>query len=510
MIINEISLMKYRFSKSVSTLSWLKSSKNMSLLVLLFAVLSIVSCKKSSTDSSSTSTDSSYNTLFIPPTITGTTFNLTLAKSSKQFFKSGAATTTYAYNGQNIWGPTLIMNKGDNVQINVTNGLNDTTTVHWHGFHIPAKMDGGPHQKIAPAATWSPNFTIMNNASTYWYHPHLHEKTFEQLTMGAGGLIIIKDAAEAALNLPRTYGTDDIPLVLTSRRFNSDNSFDVTSHAYGDYALVNGTLSAQVSLPQQYVRFRILNAETERAYNLGFSDNRTFYVIGNDGGLLNTPVSVTRLVMGVGERYEILVNLGNDAVGSNIALKAYNTKQAFGFPGAEPASSGEFGSLLNNKDFQLLRINVTAPTASAVTSVPTTLANSTYWKASDATTSITTAINGGQGGSAFYFDNNYYNYNTFNHTIPLNSIVNWSFSGGNIFGHSIHIHDVQFNIVSRSQGTIAAYEKGWKDTYFIHLGETVSVVAKFDDFADTTSPFMYHCHFPNHEDAGLMGQFIVK
>ena len=482
------------------------------LLVFASIVCLLISCKKSdsNSNSSSSTTDSSYNTLFIPPTVSGTTFNLTLSKSSKQFFKTGAATTTYGYNGQSIWGPTLIMNKGDNVQMNVTNSLTDTTTVHWHGFHIPAKMDGGPHQKIAPNATWSPNFTVMNNASTYWYHPHLHQKTFEQLTMGAGGFIIIKDPIEAALNLPRTYGTDDIPLVLTSRRFNSDNSFDVTSHAYGDYELVNGTINPQVSLPKQYVRFRLLNAETERAYNLGFSDNRAFYVIGNDGGLLSTPVSVTRLVMGVGERYEIMVNLGNDAIGSSISLKAYNSNQAFGFPGAEPGTSGEFGSLLNNTDFQILKINITTATSGAITSLPTTLVNNTYWKSTDATTSITTAINGGQGGSAFYFDNNYYNYNTINQTIPLNAIVNWSFSGGNIFGHSIHIHDVQFNIVSRSTGAIADYEKGWKDTYFIHKGETVSVVAKFDDFSDTTWPFMYHCHFPNHEDGGLMGQFIVK
>ena len=485
-----------------------------SLFLLVFVSLISSSCNKStdstSSSSSTSSTDTIYNTLFIPPTLTGTTFNLTLSQSSKQFFKTGSATTTYGYNGQSFWGPTLIMNKGDNVQMNVTNGLTDTTTVHWHGFHVPAKMDGGPHQKIAPSSTWSPYFQVMNNASTFWYHPHLHQKTFEQLTMGAGGLIIVKDPIEAALNLPRTYGTDDIPLVLTSRRFNSDNSFDITTHAYGDYLLANGTIYPQVSLPKQYVRFRILNAETERAYNLGFSDNRTFYVIGNDGGLLNAPVAVTRLVMGVGERYEILVNLGNDAVGSSLSFKAYNANQAFGFPGAEAGTTGEFGSLLNNADFQVLKINITTATTNAVTSMPTSLVSNTYWKSTDATTTISTVINGGQGATAFYFDNNYYNYTTINQTIPLNAIVNWTFSGGNIFGHSVHIHDVQFNIVSRSSGAIASYETGWKDTYFIHLGETVSVVAKFSDFSDTTWPFMYHCHFPNPEDAGLMGQFIVK
>ena len=128
-----------------------------------------------------TTVASGYNALFIPPTITGTTFNLSLATSTKQF-KTGAITNTYGYNGNSFWGPTLIMNKGDNVQMNVTNTLSDTTTVHWHGFHIPAIMDGGPHQKIAPGTTWSPFFQVKNNAGLYWYHPHLHEKTYEQLT----------------------------------------------------------------------------------------------------------------------------------------------------------------------------------------------------------------------------------------------------------------------------------------------------------------------------------------
>ncbi len=482
--------------------------------LLISCIVLFICCKKTTNDNGSTSTnttttsDTTHNTLYIPPTLTGTSFNLALGKSSKQFF-TGATTPTYSYNNLPFWGPTLIFNKGDNVSFNITNNLTDTTTLHWHGFHIPAVMDGGPHQKIAPGATWSPHFTVMNNASTFWFHPHLHEKTYEQITMGAGGLIIVKDPIESALNLPRTYGTDDIPLVLTSRRFNTDNSFNTNVNDYGDYLLANGTLNPQISLPKQYVRFRILNAEIERAYNLGFSDGRTFYVISNDGGLLDAPVAVTRLVLGVGERAEILVNLGGDNVGSSLKLMSYNSNQSFGFPGGESAQSGNLGSLLNNKDFEVLKINVAAANAQAITSIPTKLTTNTTLTTADATSNISTSITAGQGGSEFAFDNNNYNYVTINHTIPLNTTVKWTFVNSNVFGHSIHIHDIQFKIVSRSSGAIQNYEQGWKDTFFLHLGETVSVVAKFDDFADATNPFMYHCHFPNHEDAGLMGQFLV-
>ncbi len=482
-----------------------------------------VACAKS-TDSATAPTDlngtgggSTYNALWIPPTLTGTTFNLTLATSSKQF-RSGAATNTYGYNGNQFWGPTLIMNKGDSVTLNVTNTLGEQTTTHWHGFHIPPEMDGGPHQVINAGATWSPTFKIRNNAATYWYHPHLHEQTYNQLTMGAGGLIIIKDPAEAALALPRSYGTDDVPLVFSSRRFLSSNQFakDIIATSYGDYMLTNGTLNAGVTLPKQVVRFRLLNAEIQRGLNIGLSDNRAFYVITNDGGLLNAPVPVTRVVMMPGERVEVLVDLSKDSVGTALDLRAFNSGQQFGFPGQEgnpvqpDGTVGRpFTSLLNNTDFNLLHLTVGAPTAGAITTIPPTLVANSYWTLGDVTNSRTITVTGGQAGSAFTFDGKGFDHNTVAHTIKLNSVEKWTIVNNNIFGHSIHLHDIQFKIISRSNGPVAPYESGWKDTIYLPLGASVVVVAKFDDFASTANAYMFHCHFSNHEDEGMMGQFKV-
>ena len=463
------------------------------------------------------STTSTYNDLWIPPTITGKTFDLALGKSTKQF-RTGSVTNTYGYNGASFWGPTLIMNKGDNVQMNVTNNLSEPTTTHWHGFHIPAIMDGGPHQMIDAGTTWKPFFEVKNNAGLYWYHPHLHEKAYDQLTYGAGGLIIIKDPTESALALPRTYGTDDIPLVFTSRRFLSSNQFSRTLLVdnYGDYMLTNGVLDAQVTLPKQYVRLRILNAEIQRGLNFGFSDNRSFYVITNDDGLLDAPVAVTRVVMMPGERVEILVNLGNDAVGSSLDFKAYNSGQKFGFPGQEgrptipSGNAGPInGGLLNNVDFTVLHINVGAATTGAITALPAKLTTNIYWTNADVTNSRTVTITGGQGGTAFTFDNNTYGETKNNFTVKLNAVEKWTIVNNNIFGHAFHIHDIQFKIISRSSGVVNTYESGWKDTVYVPLGESVVVIAKFDDFASSTNPYMFHCHFTNHEDEGMMGQFLV-
>ncbi len=465
-----------------------------------------------------------YNALHIPEMLTGTNFNLWLGQTNQQY-RTGAATTTYGYNGARFWGPTLVMNQGDVVQINVTNNLADTTTVHWHGFHIPAIMDGGPHQTIPAGTVWSPTFTVKNSAATYWYHPHLHGTTQEQLTKGAGGFIIIRDPEEAALALPRTYGVDDLPLAITSRRFLTGNQFayDHKLDNYGDYVLVNGTENAEVTLPQQWVRLRILNAEIARGYNLGLSDNRTFYVIGNDQGLLTAPVAVTRVKLMVGERVELMVNLSSDSVGSTLDLKAFNSGQAFGFPGNEgnpltpTGNSGpENFSLINNTDFNLVHLVVGAATDNPVTVLPMTLATNVYWTTSDVSNTRTINITGGANLTEFTFNNISYTPTLFNHTLKLNAVEQWNIVNNQVFGHSFHIHDIKFKIVSRSGGTqvssngqAASYESGWKDTVYLPRNEKVSVIAKYDDFASNTNPFMFHCHLLQHEDGGMMGQFLV-
>ena len=147
----------------------------------------------------------------IPDTLSGANINLTIADSTQQFF-SGYNTNTIGYNGKYL-GPTIILNKGQNVTMHVNNMLMDTTTTHWHGLHVAPMNDGSPHNPIMTGSTWSPSFTIMDNAATYWYHPHLHGKTMEQVVKGAAGLIIVRDAVESALTLPRAYGVDDIPLI---------------------------------------------------------------------------------------------------------------------------------------------------------------------------------------------------------------------------------------------------------------------------------------------------------
>ena len=171
--------------------------------------------------------------------------------------------------------------------------------------------------------------------------------------------------------------------------------------------------------------------------------------------------------------------------------------------------SGTFGSLLNNTTFNVLHINVTAATGNGITSLPAKLVANTFLTTADVTNKRTVTITDKGPGTPFNFDNLAFNMDTINQKVALNAVEQWTITNNRTFSHSFHIHDVQFKIVSRSSGALSAYEQGWKDTVQVPLGESVTFIAKFDDFADVINPFMYHCHFGNHEDEGMMGQFLV-
>ena len=458
--------------------------------------------------------------LFIPDTLVGPNYTLNMHKDSIQFFPLGNKSKTYAYNLNKYLGPTLIFNKGTNVNIAVNNQIGDTTTVHWHGIHLPSKWDGGPHTSIMPSASWNPTFTVMDNAATYWYHPHMHMKTAVQAIKGAAGLIIVRDPIEAALNLPRRYGVDDFPLIVQCQQYDVGNQAmplgmqDSTILVNGARANYGYTVNA--NCPAQIVRMRILNASGERSFNFGFTANKSFKIITSDGGLLNAPVTLTRLRLAPGERAEILLDL-NGMNGQTIYLRSYASELPIGIQGGPtmpmPAGSPPMDSPLNGIDFNIMRINVVSQTASPVTTIPTSLTTNAVYTPSMASVTRTirfTADSLMVMDGPFYFNDSTFNMMRIDYEIPLNSIEIWKLVNETMVAHPFHIHDVQFYLFDRSGSAPPAEELGRKDVVLVPPFDSVMFITKFEDFADTLIPFMFHCHILMHEDDGMMGQFIVK
>ncbi len=464
------------------------------------------------------SAQSFVNPLSIPSTISSTNIVLSVQNGTMGVYP-GFVTSSIGFNG-NYLGPTLLMNKGDSVNIQIINSLLDTTTVHWHGMHVSPQNDGGPHVTIAPQATWNPRFKVLDDASTHWYHSHLHMRTAEQVTKGMAGFIIVKDPAEAAINLPRTYGLDDVPMVFQSRAFTPAKQFDALS-SIDSVMLINGTKNPYIQLPAQVVRLRLLNGSTMRAYNFGLSNNSQFFQIASDGGLLSSPVSLTRLMLAPGERAEILINLSG-LQGQSLFLTNYGSEIPNGIYGAvNPAAMG-MGTIpnyannaFNGSNTHLIRLDVVAQTANAVTGIPANLVQLNPLNPANAnlTRNLTfTPMNMGGGGGLngpFVINGTPFDMMTINYTIPVNNIEIWSLTNNSPIAHPFHIHDVHYYILDINGMPPPPSLSGKKDVVLVRSQQTVRFIAQFNDFADEMYPYMYHCHMLLHEDEGMMGQFLV-
>ena len=457
--------------------------------------------------------------LYLPPVITGTEVQLTIQPGVHEFFP-GIETASAGCNGP-VLGPTLILHRGDFVEFSVTNALADTSTMHWHGFHVAAVHDGGPHNKIAPGATWSPAFEIMDRAGTYWYHPHLHMMTHLQVSKGISGMIWVRDETEQALALPRTYGVDEFPMVVQTKAFDESGQILADSHQDAT-AMVNATVNAALEVPAQLLRFHVLNGASERAFNLGLEGNLAFYLIGTEGGLVSTPIPLTRLRLSPGERAELVVDASAFA-GDTLRWMSFASEFPNGIYGATNPGMGMGMTLdgyapnaLNGSDFELLTLVVGPATEDAVFTLPEILdpANENPWNSADADiTRVITMTPQSMGMNAlngnFLLNGTPFDMATVNYSIPLGNVEIWNLVNNSPIGHPFHIHDVQFHIIDRNGADPAPEEQGRKDVVFVPAMSSARIMAAFEDFADAERPYMYHCHMLTHEDGGMMGQFVV-
>ena len=430
------------------------------------------------------------------------------AENGETVFLEGKPTKTDGYNGTYL-GPTLRAHKGDHVRIVLTNNLSQPITTHWHGMHLPAIMDGGPHQEIAPGAVWEPHWTIENEAATLWYHPHLLGRTGEEVYSGLAGLFIINDENSDSLSLPKEYGVDDLPLIVQDREFRQDDEFvyaperkDELGHRgmLGDTILVNGTYAPFVDVPAKQIRLRILNASNARRYNFGFEDGRTFYQIATDGGLLPSPVARTRMILAPGERAEVIIDLTGETEPLTLISNAVHEENKI-LRFARTMIKAERDE---NQVFKIIELRP-QPTAKVTETLPQLLnsieplsSTSAVRKRRFILDPRNRSINGKK------MDHQYVNEVVHSGDVEIWEIINLS---GTF--HPFHIHGVQFQIIDRRGKPPAAYELGWKDTVLVSNAEIVHVIMRFPEFSDPHTPYMYHCHILEHEDMGMMGQFIV-
>ena len=453
--------------------------------------------------------------LVVPDILTGEmrngvrSFDLGLQRGVSNFF-DGVDTPTLGINGAYL-GPTLRIRVGETVQMNVANNIGQSSTLHWHGFHLPARADGGPHQVIRQGQTWSPQFTVKQRASMFWYHSHMVPRTGPQVYQGLAGLIYVEDERSGNLGLAQEYGIDDVPIVLQDRRFGSDGRFEYGTLMHdrmlgmkGDTLLVNGTVNPHFVAKTDTLRLRFLNGSNSRMYKLGFSDRRSFYQISSDGGLLASPVEMISITLGPAERADIIVDLSD---GRPVMLKS-STPSFGGMMGGGMMGGGMMGGGQTN--FDVLDIRPDEGRKRAIVQSGT-LENLEFPDPTIAvkTRKFTLGMGMMMGGGEMTINGRSMDMNRVDETVRIGTKEVWIIENPTMIPHPFHIHDVQFRILDRNGSPPLPGETGLKDTVVVPPRERVRLLLQFADYADPDRPYMYHCHNLEHEDAGMMGQFTV-
>ena len=408
--------------------------------------------------------------------------------------------------GQSYLGPTIKLYDGEPTRIRYTNMLGEPTSVHGHGLHVPGHVDGGPQSAIPAGETWDITLPINQQASTNWYHPHLMGSTSEHVHSGLAGLYLVEDQNSASLPLPKTYGVDDIPLIIQDRDFDrgmmvpyAATDREMMTGKREPTVIVNGTVRPYFEAAKGWVRLRLLNASNARAYAFHLGNDEPFFKIATEGGFLEKTVALTSLRMLPGERNEIMVDLSD---GKDRQL----------FANLLPTDDDLLEELFR-RTARVLQLRVRADRAGTGT-LPGTLNTIERLRTADASVTRDFRLQMRRNRnpsrdrhSMFAINNRAMNAAVINERVRKGTVEIWRVTRDKM-DHPFHVHGTSFQILSQNNRRPRPEDRGWKDTFEIGYGWT-DLIMKFDQPATDAFSFMYHCHVLEHEDAGMMGQFTV-
>ncbi|KAF2750885.1 hypothetical protein M011DRAFT_455861 [Sporormia fimetaria CBS 119925] len=437
-------------------------------------------------------------------TTTGQTidyYEVEVKEFEQQIYRNLKPAKLIGYDGMSP-GPTFRMEKGREAVVRFVNRSPKPLSVHLHGSYSRAPFDGWAEDVTNPGQYKDYYYPNKQSARTLWYHDHAEHITAENAYFGQAGFYILHDPAEDALGLPN--GTYDVPLALSSKRYNRDGTLfspaSETNTFEGDVIHVNGEPWPYFEVEPRKYRFRLLDSSISRQFKLYLQADGgakvPFQIIASDTGLLTKPVQSDNLEIAMAERWEIIVDFSAYA-GKNVTLRNnrdvqkdedYNsTDKVMRFVVGRTVTSTEN----NQNPPSSLRTVPFPPRKSGVDRTFRFEKSNSKW-----------TING-----VTFSDVN----NRILAKPERGKVEVWQLennSGG--WSHPVHIHLVDFQIISRSGGkrSVLPYEKeALKDVVLLGENEKVQVIARY---APWDGVYMFHCHNLIHEDHDMMAAFNVS
>lgn len=399
----------------------------------------------------------------------------TLVATPARTMINGRAVEALTYNGV-FPGPLLRLREGETVQLRLDNRTDADSNLHFHGLSLPPGGRGdNVWIQVPPGEHFDYEFTVpRGNAGLHWYHPHVHGATARAMFRGLAGPILV----EGYHDFERSLDCDDRLLVLKDITLDGDAVAPHRSNEWslgkeGEWLLVNGVERPAIRARKSLVRLRLVNASNARYWNLRRSDERPFVVIAHDGQYLDRPQEATEVFLVPGARAEVLVAL-DEAV--PVELWYYPThRRGMAFTAPQPVATIE------------------PPAARSDLSVPTALVSDSPFPAHRATTERDVIL------SLFNICTRFFDQSRIDIRTQRGAREIWRVRNVDIMDHPFHLHTWHFEVLDVN-GMAPPY-RARRDMFNIREGDIVRIGIHFTEHTGRT---LYHCHFAEHSDRGMM------
>jgi FtsP/CotA-like multicopper oxidase with cupredoxin domain len=532
----------------------------------------------------------------VPPVIdmtSGGSRSLAMAPGTHRFHADLGPAATFGYGGASYLGPTLQVRRDVPVSLTFPNALAahplaasiDTSlhgalaadrtapraSVHVHGGLTEPRFDGHPEDTYLPGASKTYRYRNGQEAATIWYHDHALGITRLNVYAGLAGYYLIRDEFDTGLagnplGLPAPYGRYELPLVLQDRSFNADGTllYDPSPWVpefFGDVPVINGKAWPNLDVDRGLYRFRVVNGSNARFYNLRLSTGQPIVQIGTDGGLLDAPVRVRRLLLAPGERADVLIDFsaapsGTRVVLTNNAVTPYPSGSRNRRKGAIPIKELMQFTVRSATGF-------TGPLPAKLRGGPCRPPAITPPAAAQAVRHLPLVEILDEAGAPVTVLLNNLHYDSPALETPRQGATEvWNLINVTADTHPIHLHLVQFQLLARQRFDVPAYlsaynpglpapsvegqgpwpapsadafvrgaarrpgrdERGFKDTIRANPGEITRVAVRFPTAGEagfdpdapytnaagqTLRGYVWHCHILEHEDNEMMLRYRV-
>ena len=421
-------------------------------------------------------------------------------------------TTIWAYDGL-LPSPVLRAKQGEPFRAVIENGLEQNTTVHWHGIRVPNAMDGVPgltQQPIKPGQSFTYEFTPPD-AGTFWYHPHAN--SLEQIGRGLAGLLIIEEREALAIDRDLAWLVQDWRLTEQreiSTHFGGMMDAAMAGHV-GNVITINGAPSADLKVRAgERIRLRLANAALARMMALRFEGHRPV-VIAIDGQPCEPhEPEDNRLLLGPAMRIDIVLDMVGEPGRHFAVIDDFYDGLSYTLTNLIYDTAPALRDLASASPLVLPRNPLPEPDLAKAVRHDIILQGGMMGggKLSGVGGMMGMAMPGMTGGPVWAINGTSMTGDGMADMVPLFTLArgqscHLTMRNETAWWHTMHIHGFTMQVLTRN-GQAAAHRQ-WQDTVLMAPKDVV----EFAFVADNPGDWMLHCHVTDHQMAGLMTVFRV-